>query len=312
MLKFGISNVASIAVAILIIVSILAGYGISSLGQRVGSQTTLSNNQPETQSVTFVNFVTTSVTQTMTTTQTTTFTPNISQVGLQLEVALNTTRIQYGGALSVSIQLFNPLPNNLTLPVNYPNYQNISAWNQKDFLCGLTGVYDLFGFALYQGYYSSGNISRATTLLLTPEPDIGCPTTNQPNISQITFPPQSNFGRVSNGASLNMTMIATTEGCHLGQLSPVTIVSSVGTNLTTITTMQSGFTCGSGNSLYGYWTKPPANLSCSQLPTANDTSPSNMIGPYCDLVSFPVGSYTLVAKDVWNQTVYAHFQVVPN
>lgn len=311
--RFSISNVVSIIVVILIVVAALVGYGASSLNQRVTPQTTtFSNTEPATQSVTFVSIVTTSVTQTMTSTQTTTVTPSVVQAGLQLEVVLNTTEIQYGSSLSATILLYNPLSASLVLPVSYSNDQNILASNPNDFLCALNSVYDLFGFALYQGYYSSSNVSQAAPLLLTPEPEIGCPTTYQPNISQITFPPQSDSGIVSKGTSLNMTINANTGGCHLTQPNPVTIVSSTNGTLITSTTMEPGFSCGSGSSLFGYWTKPPANESCSQLSTANDTSPWNMIGPYCNLVSFPVGSYTLVAQDVWNQIVYAHFQVIPN
>lgn len=308
------SQVASVAIIITIIAAAFSGYAVGSLSQGT-TQTIYTNIQSVTPTATFVSFVTESVTQTVTSTLTTAVTPSISQAGLQLEVNLNTTAIQYGSDLMANVELFNPLPTSLSLSVSYSNDQNIVAWNSKDFLCSLTPVYDLFGFALYQGYYTSGNISQgATPLLLTPQPEISCPTTYQPNISRITFPPENNSASVSKVSSslLSMEVDATTEGCRQEKSGTVTVITSTNGTLTTQTTTGlGGFSCGPGSSLSGYWTQPPAGETCAQLPTANDTVPKNMIGPYCNLVSFPLGSYTLVAQDVWNQTVYAYFQVIP-
>jgi hypothetical protein len=312
------SSGISVVIVIALILAACGGYAVNYATERAPPQSaTLSNaaaQSDETQTVTFVNFVTTSIT--LTETQTTTVISTVSHGGLQLEVALNTTKIQYGGGLSLNIELFNPLSTSLSMNVSYSNDQNILAWNSRDFLCDISLVDDLFGFALYQGYYTPSNISSASSgpLLLTPEAEIPCPTSYQPNISQITFPPNSDSASVSSKSGtplLNMIISATTEGCQQTQASPVTIISSDNGSLTTQTTMEAGFTCGEGTSLFGYWTTPPANESCSQLPTANETSPWNMIGTYCDLVSFPIGSYTVVAQDVWNQTIYAHFQVTP-
>jgi len=312
--KSAVSQFASTAIVIAIIVAAFSGYAVGSLSQ--GTTQTIYTNTQTAQTVTFVSFVTESVSETVTSTLTTAVTPIVPQAGLQLEVNLNATAIQYGGDLIANVELFNPLSANLSLSVSYSNDQNIVAWNSKDFLCSLTPVYDLFGFALYQGYYTSSNISRgATPLLLTPQPEIGCPTTYQPNISEnITFPPENNSAIVSKVSSslLSMEVDATTEGCRLEQGGNVTIVTSANGTLTTQTTTGlGGFSCGSGSSLSGYWTTPPAGETCAQLPTANDTVPKNMIGPYCNLVSFPLGSYSLVAQDVWNQTVFAYFQVIP-
>ena len=313
--KSAISQIASVVTVVLIIAAAFGGYAVSSISQSATQQTIQTNTQSATENVTIVSMFTSSVTQTDTSTLTTTVTPIVPKAGLQLEVNLNTTTIQYGSGLLASIQLFNPLPTSLSLSISYSNDQDILAWNSNDFLCSLTPVYDLFGFALYQGYYTSSNISKATTpLLLTPEPDIGCPTTYQPNISQITFPPENNSASVSkvSGSLLSMEIDATTEGCHETQGGAVTIVTSANGTLTTQTTTGlGGFSCGQGSSLSGYWTTPPAGETCAQLPTANDTVPWNMIGQYCNLVSFPLGSYTLVAQDVWNQTIYSYFQVIP-
>jgi hypothetical protein len=214
-----------------------------------------------------------------------------STTNSQLQINLNTSKIQYGGHLSVKIELFNPSSESVSLNVNYSNNQTILNWNSKDFLCSLGPVQNLFGFALYQGYYTSQNISTASNqLVLAPSAGIGCPTTYQPNISKVTIAPGSDSANFSNGNSQNLEINATTESCR---------------------TQGQGYECGGGASLYGFWTSPPANKSCNQIYPLNQTAPHGMYyPPNCNLVSFPVGSYTLVSQDLWNHTVYAYFQVV--
>jgi hypothetical protein len=242
-------------------------------------------------------------------TSTTTYS-NTASSGLQLQINLNTTQIEYGGHLSVKVELFNPPSSNLSLNVSYSSDQTILNWNSRDFLCSLNPVDDLFGFALYQGYYTSQNASSASPLLLAPEAAIGCPTFYQPNVSKITVAPGSDSANLSNGNSINLEFNATTENCYETQGGAVTIVNSQNGTTTTYTTQEPGSECGGGPSLYGYWTKAPVNQSCTQVPLANETVATSMLGPYCNLASFPVGSYTLVAQDLWNQTVYAYFDVV--
>lgn len=210
---------------------------------------------------------------------------------LQLQINLNASQIQYGGHISVKIELFNPSSDSVSLNVNYSNDQTILNWNTKDFLCSLSYVNDLFGFALYQGYYTSKNISTASNqLVLAPDAAVSCPTAYQPNISKVTIAPGSDSANFSYSNPLNLMINATTQSCQ---------------------TQGSAFECGQGSSLYGYWTSPPANENCSQVPSSNQSYPNGYPEPNCNLVPFPVGSYTLVSQDLWNHTVYAYFQVTP-
>ena len=62
--------------------------------------------------------------------------------------------------------------------------------------------------------------------------------------------------------------------------------------------------CCQGSSLDGYWTAP-TNSSCSVAYNANGSSLSTP----CNFRAFTPGSYTIVAEDLWNQTVYGYFQV---
>jgi hypothetical protein len=59
--------------------------------------------------------------------------------------------------------------------------------------------------------------------------------------------------------------------------------------------------CGNlSGALFGYW-----DSSAPSIEAENATTSS----PYFHY--FPAGQYTLVAEDLWNQTVFAYFKVLP-
>jgi len=70
------------------------------------------------------------------------------------------------------------------------------------------------------------------------------------------------------------------------------------------------FTCGDGSSLNGYWTTPPGYGFVLKNQRDNSTVLAGLHELYQDYFHpFSAGSYTIVAEDVWNQTVFAHFNV---
>jgi hypothetical protein len=74
-----------------------------------------------------------------------------------------------------------------------------------------------------------------------------------------------------------------------------------------------GWGCGSeaSNSLTGYWTQPVNGTYVEIDAASNSTIIASLDSVNQDYFhQFSPGLYTMVAEDMWNQTVYAHFQVV--
>jgi hypothetical protein len=269
-----------------------------------------------------------------------TFYSAISPVGIQLQFELNTTVIPQGGALTAQVTLYNSLSQNLTLtiPSFLPTTKQgsesrsahaIDTWDGYDYLCGNSPVYDVFGFGLYQGHYAATNLSQAeTSLHLTVLSQLGgdCPVSGllcigfpswnpNPLPVKIEFAPKSHlasfpfaFCGVLYMQNWDMQVNATTDGWTTRSINPSYPHSEIG---------MGPFNCCSGASLNGYWMMPP-NSTCLQMFRAALSANNNrnfttgiLSELNCDIHPFSVGSYTLVAEDVWNDTVYAYFQVVP-
>jgi hypothetical protein len=229
--------------------------------------------------------------------------------GLQLQILQNATQIAYGTGIFASVELSNTLPVNLTLNVNYSSDGDIVAWDNLDFLCNISGVEDVFGFAVYSGHYTALNVSEAGSPLdLVPPVAISCPNSNyfQPYILQVEFSPSNDSGNFllqnnslvtpPNNFTDTMMMNITTEDCY--NFTSPSIINQ------TVTTESSAFSCGPTNGLFGYWT-PPASGFCYTPGIPNQTLSA------CKVNLLPIGSYTIVAEDLWNQTAFAYFQVVP-
>jgi hypothetical protein len=209
---------------------------------------------------------------------------------LQLEVTLNATIIQTGRAILARISIVNPIGVYVTVPPSYENDSTILSWNVYDFLCGGAALsnptWSLAGYALFQGHYTSANLSSAAAPLDLVAPlIIECPA--GPNPNAIIFSPHSSDTTVyfqqpnnffENATAQVATMDATTGICAL----------------------TSGFYNCNGTALSGYWTGPPGGYFNSENATTSS--------PYFHY--FPPGEYTLVVEDAWGQTYYAYFEVV--
>jgi hypothetical protein len=244
-----------------------------------------------------------------------TFYSNVSPEGLQLEIRLNSTMMQVGGALTAQVYLFNTLGTNVSLTPNFSANPNVIKWDYVDSICGLSPVDHMFGYALFQGHYTPQNISRAIEplLLAPPEAVFECPNTlyAEAYIHNVNFAPKSYLARVSANASFSdvfkaqpvkMQANITTEYCFTEPYQATGTVIDNGIT-TSYTTTELSFGCRADTSLYGYWTLP-TGPSCSLTFNANSTN-----NHYCNFHRFSAGSYTLVAEDLWNDTAYAYFQV---
>jgi hypothetical protein len=264
-MKSGATALVLIAV---IIVSAGAGYLLGA------------NNQRTTTSVSTVISTTTLYEGPLT------FSSPISQSGLQLQIRLNSTTIQFGRAMMAQVLLLNTLPANLTLIPPYSSNSDISMWGGNDFLCGNVPIWShggLVGFALFKGHVSSANLSSAgNPLVLAPPVVIGCITELSP--SSVVMLPSSDIAiGYFNSSSL---------GPDRRQ-----VLTNASTGYCTV--QQNSATCGDLNgALFGYW---GPSVTGGQPENATTSS------PYFHY--FPVGQYTLVAEDLWNQTVFAYFDV---
>ncbi len=223
-----------------------------------------------------------------TSTSTSTAQPNasaMSSTGFELRVELNTTTMLPGQTLAANVTLHDTLKSSLSLLLAPGDFGggSISSWENYDFICGNGGDASyLVGFAVLQGRFSAGNLSQAPApLQVAAKADLPC---LYPVFSQgetITFFPGSD--------------IASIPGTGLSQ-EPVAL------NVTTyacIALPSNSAECHSGADLYGYWSTSES-ICCPASSNAADLF--RYLTP---------GDYTIVAQDVWDQEVFAYFQVVP-
>ena len=242
--------------------------------------------------------------------------------GLSLQISMNETGFPAGGALSAVVRLVNTLNRSLSPTVGpSPEGSTLNQWAGNASLCGLafTGVFGAFGYAVFNGTYDADNFRQATTPLLIGVPvATSCPSVPPyPGLlQQIVFKPKSQVTAATYDDRLftrSMQLNITTGGC-----SATTYTVIGGTEYFNSTTSTYGRSvnltvgCGMGSSLDGYWTRPyggTGNFSIDDRSNATITADLNEL--YHDYFHpFPAGSYTIVAEDVWNQTVFAHFSVL--
>lgn len=221
--------------------------------------------------------------------------------------------------------MFNTLPSNVSLTPDFSADAGLIALTANNSCIG-AGLDAMLNFALYQGRYSANNFSRAPSpLMLDPPVGMGC--SNMLGVTSylhlVVFAPKSDNATMSPVPSAAEK--ATTQTDEM-QLSPATGSCSGSPyrfNGTTVenqsTTTSSGTAIGYGcyvfgtgtAGLNGYWTAP-VNGSDVQIDTRTNSSEYASfaaLGTYFH--QFSPGAYTLVAEDLWNQTVFAHFEVVP-
>lgn len=218
--------------------------------------------------------------------RTSTYSSTVSSSGLELQITLSSTSIQYGGALVAHVILLNTLPANLSLT---PRHSVLNSWEANNFLCGNSPDWGdnwaLDGFAVFSGHYSIANLSSAGSPL-TLAPPVAIPCITNPSPSIVVMLPESDVAV----AQYNLSSLPP-EVTHT-YIDAATL--SCGPN------GHGATTCGDLNgALFGYW-----DSSAPLLPNVSD---GNTSSPYFH--HFPPGPYTLVAEDQWNLTAFAYFQV---
>ncbi len=208
----------------------------------------------------------------------------VSSSGLELRIDLNTTAMEPGQTLTAIVSLRNTLNDSLSLPLAPGDLGggSISSWENYDFICGNGGFASyLVGFAVLEGRFSGDNLSQAPApLQVAAQADLPCAYMVLSHGVTINFSPGSDNAYIP-GTDLSQQPIAlniTTYACIA--------VSAEGL-------------CRSGTGLYGYWSTSGA-ICCPASSNAADL-----------FRFFTPGDYTIVAEDVWDQEVFAHFRVVP-
>ena len=245
------------------------------------------------------------------------FNSTISQDGLRLEVALNTTSLLAGKGLSAQVYLTNTLPRNVSLSANLTAFPGDSALEAlgRGYQCHGAGLLGVLNFGVYQGHYTAANFSQdAVPLILEAPVPHGCPNPYY----YVQSPPQ----RVEFAANSDMATVAGQKTTEM-HLSPWTfnvtavpyrsgpsigIVNGSTTTSSGVTQLELAWPAHEG--LRGYWTLPPNGIYISIHPYNNSTVLQAIKEAHGLYHEFTPGSYTIVAEDLWNQTVFAYFEVV--
>ena len=218
--------------------------------------------------------------------------PSPQPDGLQVNLILNSTSIQTGGAITAQIEVLNTLDHNVTLASGPTWNQTIPALkgtmyslNAYDYVCSDNPDYYFANFLLFKGHYSAGNISSAGSPLQE-GPPVYPPCAGPANTPfPVTFLPNGDEVAVSQPGYIPLNLTAEVSANTL-------YCAGSGGN-------GGGFSCRYGQGLVGYW-----NSSASAVD-------GNLGFMSPGFTYFPPGEYTVVAFDAWNQYVYATFVVEP-
>jgi hypothetical protein len=245
------------------------------------------------------------------------FNSTISQDGLQIEVALNTTSLLAGKGLSANVYLTNTLPRNVSLSANLTAVPG-SALEAlgRGYQCDGEGLLGLLNFGLYQGHYTAANFSREAVPLVLQLPVANlCPNFYyyvEAAPQSVEFAANSNMVTVSGQKTTGMHLSLWTVNCTAGPYTsgPSTIIVN-GSTTTSSGGTQLSLACGPGyEGLRGYWTMPPNGKYIFIEHSNNSTVLQALKEAHGLYHEFTPGSYTIVAEDLWNQTVFAYFEVV--
>ena len=199
---------------------------------------------------------------------------------------LNSSSIQSHGALKVQIELQNTLNRNVSLAV--VANQNMSRWDEVDFLCSENPSDSLVGFALFSGHFSAGNISAAGSPLQLGELGFYPPCAFRLGLNDTTFLPNSD-------KTISFSYYGQTQEPSYQVTAEVN--ATTGYCVSTTTAAYVSVNCGGNSALFGYWNPALGNSGNATLAAKN-------------FVFFRSGEYTIVATDDWNQYVYAYFAVL--
>jgi DNA-binding transcriptional ArsR family regulator len=252
--------------------------------------TTLTQAVTSTATSISTSISTSTATSTTTSTATSTYYPFVAP---QMQVELNATTMRTGGALAVTITLTNVLPYNLSFIPSYPTNPNIPYWDQYDFICGGGGspIWNLAAYAVFQGHYSSANLSSASRpLTLIPPLLIGCPAWVNPD--KLVFLPGSD----------QVVAYYPTGNATAPTNEPAESAGKAAINATTLTCLKvpAGYiSCGGSTSLFGYWSQPTG--------PGLEPQDANTTSSYFNY--FPPGQYTIVVEDLWGAASFSYLQV---
>jgi hypothetical protein len=210
-----------------------------------------------------------------------TATSTTSSSGLELRIALNATTIKSGSTLAANVTLSNTLNDSLMLPFPTNSTNSLQDWENHDFICANGGTAsNLVGFALFKGHFAAGNISEAPApLQLAAQADLPCAYLMIEQGELITFLPDSDSVSIPGTLPRQpATLNVTTYSC---------IALPLGSSQ-----------CHNNAGLFGYW-------STSDVICCPAGSNASSMFRY-----FTPGEFTLVAEDVWGQSVTTHFRVV--
>lgn len=262
-------TVAGLVLAVLVVAALGAGYLAVDSGRQASTSSSTSDNLPTSTSSTEES--------------TSAIASATSSSGLELRVELNATTMLPGQTLAAAVSLYNTLNGSLALALSPGDFGagSISSWANYDFICGNGGAASyLVGFAVLEGHFSAGNLSQAPApLQVAAQAELPCLSMVFNHSETITFSPRSDNASIP--------------GSGLSQ-EPVSL------NVTTyacIALPSNSIQCRSGTGLYGYWSTSDA-LCCPKSQNAA-----------AFFRYFAPGDYTIVAEDVWDQEVFAYFQV---
>ncbi len=191
--------------------------------------------------------------------------------GLQLRLNISGDVIPQGDNVSIEISEFNTAPAWNDAPTT--THQRLTT----SFCPGLP-----LGVGIFQGDYSSANISSAQPLDLFYPGVSGCPGYPSGGASYVFAPDSDNITNISPPQPTTVTYTVTSNGTTSVESSVTTLVVS-----TTQVAASLGFS--------GYWTG-------SEVPPASNAT----------FHTFDPGTYTVEGVDWWGHVKLAHFQVVPN
>ena len=251
------------------------------------------------------------------------------QDGLQVQVALNTTSMLSGRGLSAQVYLTNTLPRNVSLSANLTAFPGDSALEAlgRGNPCDGAGPFGLLNSGLYQGHYTSANFSQEPVPLLLENPaalNFGCPNpyyySRSPQLQSVEFAPNSDLATLSDvptafsfaNQTMDMHISFGTINCTAVpyKSGPSTIVAN-GSTTTSSGETQLELAGAAYEGIRGYWAMPTSGSSILNDPHTNSTVLEALQEAHGLYHQF-TGSYTIVAEDYWNQTVFAYFEVRAN
>jgi len=255
--------------AVLVVAALGAGYLAVSSGRHTSTSTSTSHGASTS---------TSSIEELANTTASAT-----SSSGLELRVELNATTMLPGQTLAAVVSLYNTFNGSLSLLLAPGDFGggSLSSWENYDFICGNGGYASyLVGFAVLDGRFSAGNLSQAPApLQVAAQADLPCAYPILSHGETITFSPGSDNASIpGTGPSQEpVALNVTTYAC--------------------IALPSNSAECHSGTGLYGYWSTNEV-ICCPA--SSNAANLFRYLTP---------GDYTIVAEDVWDQEVFAYFQV---